>query len=516
MAFTLAPFVASTTLTQSAGAIPAFSLDSTVIQTTGNLPAFSLNSTLSRSVGNLPAFIATQDGPSTFSFVASGGVQFGGQATRSFLLNGQPAYDTFSFSLIGSGGMLFGGSASVSAVQLTISEFYPLGGVKFGGSAGVATSWLEYYPSGGIKFGGGARFVDPVRGSGGIKFGGEAVVGTLTGSVSATLPRLQAALVAELAQATTGSISVSLPRVVVDAVALNGSVARIAATLPVMRAGLLGGRYAISAKLPSVGAKVSGASGIVGGINATVRGPSATITAQAGVGGSVSASIPRVSASLTGLTGVVGGISARLANMTMTGSSVVGVTAQISGKLPRLKCTINAAQAINATMSLTLPRVSARLTADYAAELIMTFVTNTLSAASTTFSDYPFNSFCEIDGEYFGAASDGLYKLDVPQEDVPFKMTTGLLSFKIPQQKRASDFYMNLHSKGDLVLRVSVDEGEKFEYPLSPEDVSSLRQRRSVLGKGLRGVYWQFELEGAKDFDFDNYAVAFAPTARRV
>lgn len=516
MAFTLAPFVASTTLTQSAGAIPAFSLDSTIVQTTGNLPSYSLNSTLSRSVGNLPAFIATQDGPTSFSFVASGGMRFDGQATRSFLLNGQPAYDTFSFSLTGSGGMLFGGSANVSAVQLSVHEVYPVGGVKFGGAAGVATNWLEYHPSGGVKFGGAARFVDPVRGSGGIKFGGEAVVGALIGSVSATLPRLQAALVAEVVQVTTGSISASLPRMSANASALNGSVASIATTLPVMRASLLGGKHAISAKLPSVGAKVSGASGIVGGIKATVRGPSATITAQAGGGGSVSASIPRVSASLTGLTGIVGGISARLANMSMTSSSVVGVTARISGKLPALTCAINAAQTINASMKLTLPRVSARLTADYAAELLLTFVTNTLSAASTTFSDYPYNSFCEINGEYFGAASDGLYKLDVPQEDVPFKMTTGHLSFKIPQQKRASDFYMNLHSEGDLTLRVAVDEGPQYDYTLSPEDVSALRQRRSLLGKGLRGVYWQFELEGTKDFDFDNYAVAFAPTARRV
>lgn len=516
MAFTLAPFVASTTLTQSAGAIPAFSVDTTLTPSAGKFPDFSLDATLSSSVGRLPAFIATQDGPTTFSFVASGGVQFGGQAPRSFLLNGQPAYDTFSYSLVGSGGMLFGGSASVSAVQLSVHEIYPVGGVKFGGAATVTTSWLEQHPSGGIAFGGAARFVDPVRGSGGIAFGGSAVVGELVATVSASLPKMQVALSGTITQVLTGDVVARFPRVTASLQGLTGSIGRLSAPMPALRAALVGGTYGVSSRLPGMRAQLSGHIGLVAGLSARVPQPTSSISAQFGSAGVVAARLPSVTGDVRGLVGVVGAISAKLAKMTSTAQAAVGVTASLSGRLPTVTASGVVLQTISASISARLPALSGRLTAAHAEDILLTFVTNTVTAASTTYSDYPFNSFCEINGEYFGASDTGLYKLEVEQDDVPFKMTTGFLSFQIPQQKRASDFYINMHSQGDLTLRVSVDEGEKFEYRVSAQDIALLRQRRSLLGKGIRGVYWQFELEGTKDFDFDNYTVAFAPTVRRV
>jgi hypothetical protein len=263
-------------------------------------------------------------------------------------------------------------------------------------------------------------------------------------------------------------------------------------------------------------ATISGTAGIIGSVAAQTPRLTTQVSGQVGGGGAIAAKLPNLTGSVSGLSGVIGAISAELASLAMSSSATVGVQATLSGSLPSMTASLGAAQTVTGSMTVSLPKVSARLTAEYTAGLILTFVTNTLSAASTTFSNYPFNSFCEIDGEYYGAAADGLYKLDVQQDSVPFKMTTGFMSFKIPQQKRASDFYMNLHSAGDITLRVSVDEGPQYAYTLSPQDVTALRQRRALLGKGLRGVYWQFELEGTKDFDFDNYTVAFAPTARRV
>lgn len=516
MAFTLAPFVASTTLTQSAGAIPAFSLNSTLAQTAGNLPALSLSSALSPSAGNLPAFIATQDGPTQFSFTASGGMLFGGQALRSFLLDGQPAYDTFSFSLTGSGGMLFGGMANVSAVQLSVYETYPVGGVKFGGAAVVSTNWLEHHPSGGVRFGGAARFVDPVRGTGGIKFGGQGVVGAIEASISATLPSPRAALESYVAQVIVAEVRASLPRLRSSATAQLGVTARISAKLPSLYASAAGGQSTFSGRLPGIRARMEAAVGISARISGRLPTTRSVATAHCGISASLSAEIPSFRSRAVGLVGVVGSISAKIPKLAATSGATVGVSATITARLPNVRADIAAAQSIVASMRVVLPKMSARGASERVNDLLLTFVTNTLSAASTTYSDYPFNSFCEIKGEYYGASADGLYKLEVEQEDIPFKMTSGFLPFGIPQQKRASDFYMNLHSKGDLTLKVSVDEGPQYEYRLSPEDVSTLRQRRSLLGKGLKGVYWQFELEGSKDFDFDNYAVAFATTARRV
>ena len=235
-----------------------------------------------------------------------------------------------------------------------------------------------------------------------------------------------------------------------------------------------------------------------------------------GSGAGISATLPSIKGGVTGITGVVGAISAALGKMACSLTASTGTSGTIGATLPSMMCEILGAQVVQATMNVRLPSISAQLTAEFVEQLIMTFVTNTLTTASTTFSDYPFNSFAEIDGKYYAAGPDGLYQIDVPQEDVAYKMTTGFCSHKMPTQKHASDFYMNLRSAGDITLKVAVDEGPQYSYVLSPEDISLLRQRRALLGKGLRGVYWQFELSGTKGFDFDNYTVAFAPTARRV
>lgn len=137
----------------------------------------------------------------------------------------------------------------------------------------------------------------------------------------------------------------------------------------------------------------------------------------------------------------------------------------------------------------------------------------------TTFDNFLFNSFAEINGKYYAAGAEGLVQIDVedaPQPLVPWSFATGWQDFGSVQQKRVSDFYMAMRSKGNIVLEVAVDEGEFYEYPLKPLDIETLNQRRSLVGKGLRGRYWKFRLSGDADFDFDSFMVSMANTSRRV
>ncbi len=134
----------------------------------------------------------------------------------------------------------------------------------------------------------------------------------------------------------------------------------------------------------------------------------------------------------------------------------------------------------------------------------------------TTFEDFLFNSFAEIDGKYYAAGPTGLVQIEVPQTSVPWTFSTGWQDFNSVQQKRASDFYMAMRSKGDLTLEVAVDEGGFYEYNLTPLDIETLNQRRSFLGKGLYGRYWKFKLSGDSDFDFDSHMVTMVESARRV
>jgi hypothetical protein len=86
------------------------------------------------------------------------------------------------------------------------------------------------------------------------------------------------------------------------------------------------------------------------------------------------------------------------------------------------------------------------------------------------------------------------------------------------KQKRITDFYASMHSDGDITLRAYVDEADALEYTIGTHNVASLEQRRVAIGKGARGIYWQFELENTDGCYFDVSAlnIAVVPTARRI
>lgn len=138
----------------------------------------------------------------------------------------------------------------------------------------------------------------------------------------------------------------------------------------------------------------------------------------------------------------------------------------------------------------------------------------------TTYEDFPFNSFAVINGKYYGANSDGLFEIDTGTLDdtasIDWTFTTGQNDFGSPQMKRLDNFYIAMRSDGDVTLEVGTDENPTYSYPLTPLSISTLKQRRSLLGKGMRGRYWQFTLSGSDNFDFDAYMAEVFDMSRRV
>ncbi len=151
---------------------------------------------------------------------------------------------------------------------------------------------------------------------------------------------------------------------------------------------------------------------------------------------------------------------------------------------------------------------------------VLTQVTNTHTNTVTTFGGYAFNSMVAFQGLYLGAGDDGLFQLD---DDASVEMpvanvATGDLHFNSEMQKRISDFFISMRADGDITLRVYVDESLAYEYLLSPLDIETIKQRRSLIGKGLKGKYWRFELEnsGGDHFEFDAFNVAAVLLGRRL
>lgn len=149
---------------------------------------------------------------------------------------------------------------------------------------------------------------------------------------------------------------------------------------------------------------------------------------------------------------------------------------------------------------------------------LLTHVANTITDSVTTFDNYPFNSFAMFQGKLLGAGTSGLFLLDdeASVETPLATISSGELHLGSDQQKRVTDFYLAMRSEGDITLRVSVDEGEPLEYVIKPLTVGTIRQRRSPIGKGLKGTYWRFELECADLFDYDTMNIDAAILSRRL
>lgn len=149
---------------------------------------------------------------------------------------------------------------------------------------------------------------------------------------------------------------------------------------------------------------------------------------------------------------------------------------------------------------------------------LLTHVTNTITNGVTTFEAYPFNSFATFQGKYLGAGPSGLFELDdaASVEPVIGTMKTALLHFNSEMQKRCSDFYLAMRSETDITVRVSTDEMAAYDYTLQTMGVERLKQRRVPIGKGLKGKYWDFELECSEQFEYDTMNIAMVLVSRRL
>ena len=143
---------------------------------------------------------------------------------------------------------------------------------------------------------------------------------------------------------------------------------------------------------------------------------------------------------------------------------------------------------------------------------------NTEGKGLSRYTQFPFNSFAKIGGRYFGACSDGLYRLEGDDDaGVPIanKLRMGLTAFGTRRLKRLPDAFIAYTSTGTLLLRVIVvnEQGEKEAaiYKLAPRPAGVMRENRFQIGRGLKSIDWDFELESVDGADFDLHSLEFRP-----
>jgi hypothetical protein len=138
---------------------------------------------------------------------------------------------------------------------------------------------------------------------------------------------------------------------------------------------------------------------------------------------------------------------------------------------------------------------------------------NAATRGLSSYSQFPFNSMTEFNGQYYGAADGGLYRLDGDTDagdEIIWRIRTGMSNLGTGRNKAMDAAYLGFTATGRVALKCIVVEpstGEKIVhwYELTETAAVTPRGRRLLVGRGLRSVYWGFELTNvtAGDIELD-------------
>lgn len=152
------------------------------------------------------------------------------------------------------------------------------------------------------------------------------------------------------------------------------------------------------------------------------------------------------------------------------------------------------------------------------------WVVNVETKAPWQYDNYPFNSFAKAEGEYLALSSSGLYELSGDTDDgdiINAIIRTGLENFGSSNMKSIPVAYFGYTSGGRVLFKtITTESGDKIErwYELKEKTANDTTEGKVKMGRGVRAVYWQFEIENidGSDFDFDSVKLLPAILKRRI
>lgn len=136
--------------------------------------------------------------------------------------------------------------------------------------------------------------------------------------------------------------------------------------------------------------------------------------------------------------------------------------------------------------------------ADYQA-----WVMNAETTGTTQYTNFPMNSLFTFQGVPYGVSETGLYQLEGADDDgdqINAVVATGDMNFGTSREKNIPRAYLYLTQTGQVVLKtISSQRGSRHEtyYELAERTTDSTDDdtyRRVPLGRGVRGVWWRFEI----------------------
>jgi hypothetical protein len=165
--------------------------------------------------------------------------------------------------------------------------------------------------------------------------------------------------------------------------------------------------------------------------------------------------------------------------------------------------------------ALTAMSLQAQAVAGHAAldDVGRVWVVNMESAASTQYDNYGFNSFFVRNGESYGVAGDGIYRLTGDTdllEPISAQLNLGSNRLGASTDKRLPAVYINAASNGKLIMKVEVDGAAPYYYEARSSS-EALDNHRVDTGRGLKGNNWTFTLMNQDGDDFELANLEFVP-----
>lgn len=131
------------------------------------------------------------------------------------------------------------------------------------------------------------------------------------------------------------------------------------------------------------------------------------------------------------------------------------------------------------------------------------WVMNAETTGTTQYTHFPMNSLFTFQGVPYGVSETGLYRLEGETDDgdpINSVVATGDMNFGTSREKNIPRCYLYLTQTEQVVLKtISSRQGSRHEtyYELAERTTDSTDDdtyRRVPLGRGVRGVWWRFEL----------------------
>jgi hypothetical protein len=193
-------------------------------------------------------------------------------------------------------------------------------------------------------------------------------------------------------------------------------------------------------------------------------------------------------------------------------SAVQEGTAQITVLLADTFDAGDATTAISEILAAIRDSFYVTLTINTGDDIYTAWVMTPETKAMRSYTNWAFNSYATLGGQFLGAGPAGIYRMGGKTDDgvaIRAAIRTGLLNFGSQNMKAVSRAYIGATTAGNLLLRVQATtfKGEQVEqtYRMVPANTTDQRAHPVAVGKGFRSVYWTFEL--ANDTDGADFEV---------